>query len=149
MTEQLSLLDWRPPAEILPFPSHRSHGMTVCVARNIMNLETAKRTGRLNSLRAQTRKRMEPLFGDERADKIADDLLRMIRIQIAYQNLRIPLPKQIETSVVIFSSNVPRALNNPHGYGGGEAIACVPRPQALVAEGSEQEAARVREGGAA
>ena len=30
----------------------------------------------------------------------------------------------------------------PHGYGVGEASACVPRPQALVAEGSEQEAAR-------
>ena len=105
MDEQLSLLDWRRPAEILPFPSHRSHGATAGVARAIMNLETAKRTGRLNSIRAQTRKRMEPLFGAEQAEKIADDLVRAIRIQIMYREVSRTSahPEQTQGEAMIFT----------------------------------------------
>lgn len=87
MAEQLSLLEWRPPAEIVSFPLHRAHGATAGAARAIMDLETAKRTGKLNSIRAQTRKRMETLFGAERAEKIADDLVKAIRLQIMYREV--------------------------------------------------------------
>lgn len=84
MSEQLSLLDWKPPAEVLPFPLHRSHGSTIAVARSIVSLETSKRSGKLNSIRAQTRKRLEPLIGLDCADKAANDLIRMIKIGFAY-----------------------------------------------------------------
>ncbi|CAN7509508.1 hypothetical protein [Pararhizobium sp. LjRoot238] len=82
---QLDLFDWRPPAEILPFPLNRSHGATAGTAKAIIDLEKPARTGRLNSIRAQTRKRYEPLFGKERAERIADDLLRQIKVQITYR----------------------------------------------------------------
>lgn len=83
--DQLDLFDWKPPAEIVPFPLHRSHGATAGAAKAIIDMEKPARTGRLNSIRAQTRKRMEPIFGKERAEKIADDLVSRIRIQIIYR----------------------------------------------------------------
>jgi hypothetical protein len=147
MTEQLSLLDWRLPAEILPFPLHRSHGATIAYARTIYDLDTPKRSGKLNSLRAQTRKRFEPLIGPDAAEAAADDLIRVIKVGFAYCDSSIPKPSKVPA--VILSLTGQRIESSPHGYGGGKAIACVPRPQALVAEGSEQESARVREGGAA
>ena len=150
MSEQLSLLEWRPPAEILAFPSHRSHGATIAVARSIVNLETSKRSGRLNSLRAQTRKRLEPLLGFDAADIAADNLIRAIKVGFAYCE-NSPLHKQKNTtSTVISFVTGDRVETYPHGYGAGEASACVPRPQALARpEGTEYDAARAREEGAA
>lgn len=155
MSEQLSLLDWRPPAELLPYPSHRSHGATAGVAKVIMDLDKPKRTGRLNSLRAQTRKRMEPLFGAERADKIADDLITVIRAQIAHREAAPLLPKQFKTGAVIVSLTLPHSSTCPHGNSDGEANASVPRAVPLVGLGeaheerSEYDAARACEGDAA
>lgn len=85
MSEQMDLLMWRPPAEIIAFPLHRSHGATAGTAKAIIDLEKPARTGRLNSIRSQTRKCMEPVFGRERAEKIADALLRQIKVQITYR----------------------------------------------------------------
>ncbi|PDT80049.1 hypothetical protein CO676_29830 [Sinorhizobium sp. BJ1] len=157
MTEQqLSLLDWRPPADLLPFPVHRSHGATAVVARAIFALDKPKRTGRLNSLRTQTRKRMEPLFGEARAEKIADDLIRVIRAQIAHREAAPLPPKQIKAGAVIVSLTLPRSSANQHGYGGGEAGAPVPRAVPLGGYGlqaheerSEYDAARACDGDAA
>lgn len=121
MSEQLSLLDWRPPADILPFPAHRSHGLTVGIARSLAGLETAKRTGKMNSIRAQTRKRLQPLIGPELAEKLADDQIRMIRIQSAYLNPS--LPKQCQNQALIFSLTGERIDQVPHGDGAGAASA--------------------------
>lgn len=155
MSEQLSLLDWKPPAEVLPFPSHRSHGATAMVARAIADMETAKRTGRLNSLRAQTRKRMEPIFGTETAERAADDLVRMVRIHLAYcGNLNRPSHKQVKSEAVISSLPRQRIEPFPHGDGGGEAGALGQGTKSLAGLGGaheslEYDAARAREGGAA
>jgi hypothetical protein len=143
MSEQLSLLDWRPPAEIVPFPAHRSHGCTVGAARAMARLETAKRTGKMNSLRAQTRKRLEPFVGADRAEQLADDLVRMIKVQSSY----LPLPKQIQSGQSISSPKVGHILQFPHGDGGGAAIALGQGAKLLAGVGSahgtsEQEVAR-------
>ena len=90
MSEQLSLLDWRPPAEILPFPLHRSHGATAGVARSIVLLDIPKRTGRLNTIRSQTRKRLAPFIGEDRADEAADAYVRMVRVHFDYPPLHKP-----------------------------------------------------------
>jgi hypothetical protein len=82
---QLDLLSWRPPAEIIAFPAHRSHGCTASIAKTIIDLDKPARSGKLNSLRAQTRKRLEPLFGKDRAERMADDLVRQVRLQIQYR----------------------------------------------------------------
>ncbi|GLR54347.1 hypothetical protein KYK30_32040 [Shinella yambaruensis] len=155
MYEQLSLLDWRLPAEILPFPLHRSHGATIAVARSIVNLETAKRSGRLNSIRAQTRKRLEPLIGLDRADKAADDLVRMIKIGFAYCESPF-LHKQEPASTVISLLTVKQILSDPHGDGAGEASALGQGAKLLAGlggahESTEYDVARAptREGGAA
>ncbi|NTJ63517.1 hypothetical protein G6M50_38205 [Agrobacterium rhizogenes] len=88
MTEkQLDLLDWRAPAEVIPFPMARSHGLTAGIAKQIMHLDKPTRTGKLNSIRARTRKQMEPLFGAVRAEKIADDLVTRIKIQIRFREI--------------------------------------------------------------
>lgn len=122
MSEQLSLLEWKAPAAILPFPLHRSHGATACVARSMVSLETPKRTGRLNSLRSQTRKRLESLIGADRAEQAADDLIRMIRIQFAYcENTR--LQKQEQAGAVIYSLMWQKLLPPQYGNGAGEACA--------------------------
>lgn len=121
MSEQLSLLDWRPPAEILPFPAHRSHGLTAGIARSMMELETAKRTGKLNSIRAQTRKRLQHIVGLEQADRLAEDHIRMIRIQSAY--LAPSIPKQCHNQALIFSLQGERIHQVPHGDGAGAASA--------------------------
>lgn len=84
---QLDLFDWKPPAEVVPFPMARSHGLTAGAAKAIIDLEKPARTGRLNSIRAQTRKRLEPLFGKDRADRMADDLVRGIKLQITYREI--------------------------------------------------------------
>lgn len=149
MSEQLSLLEWKASAVIVPFPLHRSHGATAGVARSMVNLETPKRTGRLNSLRSQTRKRLESLIGADRAEQAADDLIRMIRIQFAYcENTR--LQKQEQVGAVIYSLTGRKLPPSQYGYSGGEANASVPRPEALARpEGTEYDAARAREGGAA
>lgn len=155
MSEQLSLLDWRQPAEILPFPFHRSHGLTAHVARAIAHVETAKRTGRLNSIRAQTRKRMEPVFGADMADKIADDLVRMVRIQLAYQEpSSTPIHKQIKKETMIVSLPDRRKALMPYGNGGGAAAAMGQGAKLLAGLGGahealEYDAARTRDGGAA
>lgn len=158
MSEQFSLLDWKPPAEVVPFPSHRSHGATAMVARAIADMETAKRTGRLNSLRAQTRKRMEPIFGTDTAERAADDLVRMVRIHMAYcGNLGRPSHKQIKSEAVILSLSGQRIGPSQHGYGGGEAGASGQGTTFLAGVWGEQphnnpseyDAARAREGGAA
>ncbi|MET3775033.1 hypothetical protein ABID20_000576 [Rhizobium alvei] len=151
MSEQLSLLDWRPPAEILPFPLHRSHGATAGVARSIVSLDVPKRTGRLNTLRSQIRKRLTPLVGTDRADEAADEYLRMIRAHFNYP----PLRKQRKTAAVILSMKGQRLENLERGGCGGEADAergqgghplggvwgRSPHP-----EPSEYDAARVRDG---
>lgn len=142
MAEQLSLLDWRCPAEILPFPSHRSHGATAGVARAIMDLETAKRTGKLNSIRAQTRKRMEPLFGAEQAEKIADNLVRAIRLQIMYREVsRTSVhPEQTQGEAMIFT-----LTGQPLKTGAGKAGALGRGTKFLVGVGEahvEYDAAR-------
>ncbi|SCB16596.1 hypothetical protein [Rhizobium hainanense] len=85
--EQLDLLSWKPPAEIVPFPLHRSHGATAGAAKAIIDLDKPARTGRLNSIRVQTRKQMELIFGKERAEKIADDLISRIKTQIRYREI--------------------------------------------------------------
>ncbi|MBX4909048.1 MULTISPECIES: hypothetical protein [Rhizobium] len=122
MSEQLSLLDWKSSAEVLPFPFHRSHGATAGVARAVMRLDAPKRTARLNSLRAQTRKRMEPLFGADQAEAIADSLIRVIRIQIAYhENLNPPLPKQSNGGTSIVSLAV-RLREHVPTVGGAEGM---------------------------
>ncbi len=82
---QLDLFNWKPRAEILPFPLHRSHGATAGAAKRIIDMATPARTGKLNSIRAQTRKHMELVFGRERAEKIADDLVDRIKTQILYR----------------------------------------------------------------
>ena len=154
MSEQLSLLDWRPPAEILPFPLHRSHGATIAVARSIVNLETAKRSGRLNSLRAQTRKRLEPLIGLERADKAADDLVRMIKIAFVYCETSLP-HKQKQVSTVISLPTAKQIEPNPHDDGGRVANALGQGAKLLAGLGGAHESteydaacAPAREGGA-
>jgi hypothetical protein len=144
MTEQLSLLDWRPPAEILPFPLHRSHGATITYARSIVNLDTPKRSGKLNSLRAQTRKRLEPFIGPDAADVAADDLIRVIKVGFAYCHSS--LPKLLNKPAVILSLSGQRIENLPHGYGGGAAVAPDPSPAGLARpeDTSEQVAAGAR-----
>lgn len=153
MSEQLFLLDWKAPINVLPFPLHRSHGATAGVAKEIVLLDTAKRTGRLNSLRAQTRKRLAPVVGQEQADRIADDLVRMVRVQIAYRQGSILLPqKQITPQAVILSLRGERIETLPHGDGAGEAGALGQGTKFLVGVGEahvEYDAARTREGGAA
>jgi hypothetical protein len=59
--------------------------MTAGTAKAIIDLDKPSRTGKLNSIRSQTRKAMTPLFGKERAEAIADDLVRCIRAQISYR----------------------------------------------------------------
>ena len=155
MSEQLSLLDWRPPAEVLPFPLHRSHGATIAVARSIVNLETAKRSGRLNSIRAQTRKRLEPFIGPDRADKAADDLVRVIKIGFAY--CESPRSHKQEPDSTVISLPVVRRLQTPpHGDGAGEASAMGQGAKLLAGVGgahgtTEYDAARApaREGSSA
>lgn len=83
--EQLDLLSWKPPAEIIPFPLHRSHGATAGTAKNIIDLDKPARTGKLNSIRAQTRKRMTALFGSDIAEKMANALINRIKLQITYR----------------------------------------------------------------
>lgn len=149
MSEQMSLLEWNRPADIVAFPFHRSHGASIVVSRSIVFMETAKRSGKLNSLRAQTRKRLEPLVGLDAADKAADDLIRSIKIGFAYFESS-PPQKQIQAPAVILSLTGKRVETSQHGYGAGEASACVPRPQALARpEGTEYDAARARESGGA
>ncbi|MCQ1778249.1 hypothetical protein NOJ05_13660 [Neorhizobium galegae] len=152
MSDQLSLLDWRPPAEVLPFPSHRSHGATIAVARSIVNLETAKRSGRLNSLRAQTRKRLEPFLGFDDADKAADDLIRAIKVGFAYCE-NSPLHKQKNTSSTVISFQTREPLEtSPYRKGAGIAGALGQGTKFLVGVGEahiEYDAAHAREGGAA
>lgn len=149
MCEQMSLLDWNRPADVVAFPFHRSHGATIAVSRSIVHMETAKRSGKLNSLRAQTRKRLEPLVGIDAADKAADDLIRLIKVGFAYFE-NSPPHKQIRASAVIFSLTGEQIETSQNGYSDGEASACVPRPQALARpEGTEYDAARTREGGSA
>jgi hypothetical protein len=153
MSEQLSLLDWRRPAEVVPFPFHRSHGATIAVARSIVNLETAKRSGRLNSLRAQTRKRLEPLIGFDAADKAADDLVRKIKIGFEYCE-RSSFPKQVPFSAEIFALTGDRIEILPYGNGAGKAGALGQGAKLLAGLGgaherTEYDAARAREGGAA
>ncbi|MDP9572680.1 UNVERIFIED_ORG: hypothetical protein J2W66_003173 [Agrobacterium larrymoorei] len=153
MSEQLSLLDW-PPAEVLPFPFHRSHGATIAVARSIVNIETAKRSGKLNSIRAQTRKRLEPLIGVEQADKAADDLIRAIKVGFAYcENATLHKQKSQSETVISLSTRQPlKAVQ--HGDGAGEASALGQGTKFLAGLGGaherpEYDAARAREGGAA
>ncbi|WP_139790609.1 hypothetical protein [Rhizobium rhizosphaerae] len=153
MSEQLSLLDWRPPAEVVPFPFHRSHGATIAVSRSIVDLETAKRSGRLNSLRAQTRKRLEPLIGFDAADKAADDLIRGIKIGFAYCESP-HLRKQRTPGRVISLSTGEPIESVPHGYGAGKAGALGQGAKLLAGLGGahetpEYDAARAREEGAA
>lgn len=151
MSEQFSLLDWKQPAEVVPFPSHRSHGATAMVARAIVGMETPKRTGRLNSLRAQTRKRMEPIFGSEQADMLADDLVRMVKIHLAYCEIsNRSSHKQKKTEAVIFSLTGQRIEAFPHGNSAGEAGALGQGTKFLAGvggaheEASEYDAARAR-----
>ncbi|TKV76741.1 hypothetical protein D0C28_14330 [Rhizobium sp. AU243] len=154
MSEQLSLLDWYPPAEILPFPFHRSHGATIAVARSIVNIETAKRSGKLNSIRSQTRKRLEPLIGFDQADKAADDLIRAIKVGFAYcENTASHKQKSQSETVISFSTKQP-AKTDQHGNGAGEASALGQGTKFLAGLGGahelpEYDAARAREGGAA
>ncbi len=97
---------------------------------------------------------MEPLFGEDRAEKIADDLIRVIRAQIAHREAA-PLPKQISTDAVIVSLMVPHSSTTPHDYSGGAAGAPVPRAVPLVGvgeaheESAEYDAARACDGDAA
>jgi hypothetical protein len=120
-----------------------------------MYLETAKRTGRMNSLRAQTRKRLAPIIGQEEADALADDLLRMVRIQIAFRQMSsISLQKQNKASASIFSLTGEPLQAFPHGEGAGEACALGQGAKLLAGLGGahetpEYDAARAREGGAA
>ncbi|MEY9377562.1 hypothetical protein [Rhizobium leguminosarum] len=150
MSDQLSLLDWKSSAEVLPFPFHRSHGATAGVAKAVMRLDGPKRTGRLNSLRAQIRKRMEPLIGADRANTIADDLLRMIRIQIAYhEDLNPPVPKQSSAGALVFSLTV-RHGKAVHVVGEAEGLGQGAKPLAGLGGAHERvefDAAREREGG--
>lgn len=153
MAEQLSLLDWRAPAEILPFPLHRSHGATIAYARSIVNLETAKRSGRLNSLRAQTRKHLEPLVGFEEADAAADELVRAIKVGFAYCE-NSPSSKPPKAPAVILSLSGQRIQNHPHGNGVGVAGALGRGTKFLAGLGgaherTEYDAARAHEGGVA
>jgi len=152
MSEQLSLLEWKAPAEIIVFPFHRSHGMTVCAARAIAPLDTAKRTGRLNAIRTQIRKRLTPLVGPDHADVAADDLLRMIRIQSVYVTSL--LPKQQESPAVLLSMTGQRIETAPHGYGAGKAGALGQGAKLLAGLGraheeTEYDATRAREEGTA
>ncbi|NTG09241.1 hypothetical protein [Rhizobium rhizogenes] len=57
----------------------------------------------------------------------------------------LPPSKADQAESLNSSPALQQAEPSQHGYGGGEAIACVPRPQALVAEGSEREAAGARD----
>jgi hypothetical protein len=153
MSEQMSLLDWKPPAEVVPFPFHRSHGATIAVARSIVNLETAKRSGRLNSLRAQTRKQLEPLVGLDAADRAADDLIRVIKIGFGYCG-HLPLQKQRTSATVISLLTGERSQMLPHGEGAGAAGALGQGAKLLAGLGGahetpEYDAARASEGGAA
>lgn len=152
MSEQLSLLDWNRSAEVLPFPFHRSHGATARVARSLLNLEVPKRTGRLNSMRAQLRKHMEPLFGADRADEIAAELIRMIRIQIVYhEHLNPSLPKQRSSGAAVFSLTG-RRIQVVHVIGEAEVLGQGAKLLAGLGgahKTQEYDAAREREGGAA
>lgn len=154
MSEQMSLLEWNRPADVLAFPFHRSHGATIAVSRSIVHMETAKRSGKLNSLRAQTRKRLEPLLGFDEADKAADDLIRAIKVGFAYFE-NSPPHKQIQASAVILSLTDRNTETPQHSNSDGEANACDPSPQGLVRYGriaherTEYDAARARDGGAA
>jgi hypothetical protein len=154
MSEQLSLLDWYPPAKVLPFPFHRSHGSTIAVARSIVNIETAKRSGRLNSIRAQTRKRLEPLVGFEEADKVADDLIRAIKVGFAYCEKTTIHKQKRQTEAVVYLSTKRPSGPYQHGEGAGEASALGQGTKFLAGLGraheeTEYDAARAREGGAA
>lgn len=153
MTEQLSLLDWRPPAEIVPFPLHRSHGATITFARSIVDLETSKRSGKLNSLRAQTRKRLEPFIGQDAADAAADDLIRVIKVGFSYCE-KSSLPKPSGQTAVILSLSGQRLENSPHGDSAGAAGALGQGTKFLAGLGgahetAEYDAARAYDGGAA
>lgn len=151
MSEQLSLLDWYPPAEVLPFPFHRSHGATIAVARSIVNIETAKRSGKLNSIRSQTRKRLEPFIGIDRADKAADDLIRAIKVGFAYcESPTFHKQKSHSETVISFATKQPIKAT-PHGDGAGEASALGQGTKFLAGLGGaherpEYDAARAREG---
>jgi len=151
MSEQLSLLDWYPPAEVLPFPFHRSHGATIAVARSIVNIETAKRSGKLNSIRSQTRKRLEPFIGIDRADKAADDLIRAIKVGFAYcESPTFHKQKSQSETVISFSTRQPlKAVQ--YDNGAGEASALGQGTKFLAGLGGahekpEYDAARAREG---
>lgn len=151
MSEQLSLLDWKPPGEILAFPLHRSHGATAGVARSIVYLDIPKRTGRLNTMRSQIRKRLAPLVGADRADEAADVYVRMIRVHFDYP----PLHKPGRTPAVILSMTGQHIESPEQGDRGGEADAKGGQgdhPLGRVWERSshseplEYDAARVRDG---
>lgn len=152
MTEQLSLLEWRLPAEIVPFPLHRSHGATIAYARSIVAMEIPKRSGKLNSLRAQTRKRLEPFIGPDAADAAADDLIRVIKVGFAYCDSS--LPKPLKKPAVILSLTGQRIQSCPHSAGAGAAGALGQGTKFLAGLGGAHEspeyvAAHAREGGAA
>ena len=155
MSEQLSLLDWRPPADILPFPLHRSHGLTACAARALADVDTPKRTGRLNSLRAQTRRRLEPLIGADAAEDAADAYVRMIRIHFAYCERRpFSSPKPIDPRGQIISLQSRKDSTKQYGGGAGAAGALGRGAKLLAGLGGahetpEYDAAHAREGGAA
>jgi cytochrome c553 len=85
--DQLDLLSWkrpRGPAEIVPFPLHRSHGATAGIARQIVDMRRPDRTGKLNRLRNSTRKELEPLVGKETAAILSDRYVKTIRAHFAY-----------------------------------------------------------------
>lgn len=155
MSEQLSLLDWRPKADILPFPFHRSHGLTAVAARSMVDIETPKRTGRLNSLRAQIRKRLEPLIGAHAADDAADAYVRMIRIHFAYCERRpFSSPKPVDPRGQIIPLQSRKDSAAQYGCGAGAAGALGRGAKLLAGLGGahetpEYDAARAREGGAA
>ena len=87
MPDQLDLLSWTPPrgpAEIIPFPLHRSHGATAGIARQIVDLRRPDRTGKLNTLRNRMKKQLETLVGKEEAAILSDRYVKTIRAHFAY-----------------------------------------------------------------
>ncbi|MCA1494998.1 hypothetical protein I6F11_29755 [Ensifer sp. NBAIM29] len=98
---------------------------------------------------------MAILIGEDRAEKIADDLIRTIRAHIAYIEADPHFPKQIKTEAVIFSLT-PHSKTTQHGYGSVEDRSGVPRTPSLGGFGlqahessSEYDAARACDGDAA
>lgn len=86
-SEQMDLFDWKPhrrPAEIIPFPYHRSPGATASFARKIVDIKRPKRTGILNRLRNRTLKELQPVVGTERAEFAVEAYISAIRRQFFY-----------------------------------------------------------------